>query len=263
MPLVRYEGSAHGTLGNILLFMSLGFFTLDSFGLVMKAVSLYRQGNLQLSTFTRQLLRGSSDSPRWSDENPSSRYEMIGLVDHDERDDEHDEQHNQHQVVFAVGEDESDSEDHPEQQQHRQPGLPPYTGQANKPRRPSLLIRKWTPPSRSSTGSEGTLQDTPPLSGTSGPHPFKHASSRSGAYDQPHAEERHHGGEWTDVHRTTEKRLTTRRFLAIVLTWVRRSQVVLAYATFLTGFAVYTVSRTLFCLSFTLNAGNSSRWGRS
>jgi len=39
-----------------------------------------------------------------------------------------------------------------------------------------------------------------------------------------------------------EKKITSRRMIEILLTWVRRTQVIIAYVVVLTGITIYTVS---------------------
>jgi hypothetical protein len=223
----------------MLLLVTIGLAALDSLGIVKRAVGFYRQPQRDWSVFIRDVLR-SKPEEHWA--TTANRYEMIGLVEADDENDEH-VLHNHHehehrhqrrespmhedgQVVFALGDDEEDD-------------LPPPRSLAKeyKPRRPSLLIRQHYPSSRTSTGSEGTLQDTP--SSSSSPNfPHKPHGSRTGAYDQSPAVEKPSLMWQTSAE---AKRMTVGRFLEICLTWVRRTQVVIAYVVVLTGLATYTV----------------------
>jgi hypothetical protein len=133
--------------------------------------------------------------------------------------------------VFALGEDEDEDE---------VPAPQPRTlvsgNDHSKPQRPTLPMRQYSPASRTSTASEGTLHDTPSPSSSNGSFSHKPHGSRTGAYDQPaEAEE----PVWQP--RSDRDRMTVGRFLEICLTWVRRTQVVIAYVVLLTGIAIYTV----------------------
>lgn len=97
--------------------------------------------------------------------------------------------------------------------------------------------------SRHSTGSEGTLQDTPSASSAGSAHHFemgdrpkgKGVSRRQGAFDAHH-EDTHE--EEPEVPVVAEK-YTAMRMGEIALTWVRRTQVVLAYVCICTGIPTY------------------------
>lgn len=227
----RYEGSVHGGFGNILLLLSVALAALDSLGLIKRAIAFYRQPSRDWSVFVRDVLR--TEKEHWAA--AANRYEMVGLTEHehehgheDEYDDR-DEREHASQVVFALGEDEDEDEEPAPQARTLVSG-----SEHAKPQRPPLPMRQYSPASRTSTASEGTLHDTPSPSSSNGSFSHKHHGSRTGAYDQPaEAEE--------PVWQPRSERMNVRRFLEICLTWVRRTQVVIAYVVLLTGIAIYTV----------------------
>ncbi|RSH88825.1 hypothetical protein EHS25_003053 [Saitozyma podzolica] len=228
----RYEGSVHGGFGNILLLLSVALAALDSLGLIKRAIAFYRQPSRDWSVFVRDVLR--TEKEHWAA--AANRYEMVGLTEHehdhehgheDEYDDRDEREHASH-VVFALGDDEDEDE---------VPATQPRTlvsgSEHTKPRRPTLPMRQYSPASRTSTASEGTLHDTPSPSSSNGSFSHKPHGSRTGAYDQPaEAQE--------PLWQPRSERMNVRRFLEICLTWVRRTQVVIAYVVLLTGIAIYT-----------------------
>lgn len=215
----RYEGSIYSRLVCILLFSSYILAIFDSFHLIQRAINLRRSQNASWKEIGHMLTRQSVDLP--------NRYEMVGLVEGEDGNEIRDEPE-QH-VVFALGDDEEDED------------IPSRTlSRSNQhPRRPSLL-RHWSPPSRHSTGSDGTLHESPVGELPTEVTP-KHYQGRAGAYDA-HDDT---AGETSSAWRQPEASGTQNRFIAVgqtALTWVRRFQVVFAYITLIAGFATYTVS---------------------
>jgi len=201
----RYEGAAHNGFGNVLVLLSISLAVLDSLGLIKRAIAFYRRrSDRSWLSFTREVLRSSSEN-KWL--STSSRYEMVGFLKHDV----------QGEAVVAVGDDEDEEQD------------PPFLTLSSTPDRPGVLTRQRTPPSRNSTSSDGTLHDSPTSSGS---HGFEHKPrSQAGAYDVHH-----------ESVAIPEKKITSRRMIEILLTWVRRTQVIIAYVVVLTGITIYTVS---------------------
>lgn len=216
----RYEGAVHWSFANALLLTSVSLAIIDSIGVIKRAISFYRQHEWSWSSFTHDVLRSRSTETTW----PASRYEMVGLVEHE---DDHD------QVVFSIGDDEDE---------HDQESPRRTLSRDGKPRRPSLLIRQWTPPSRTSTGSEGTLQDTDTPSTSASTHAFGKKHHRSGAYNvDKHAHFQHEQD--TEEEQPSWKKHKSKglkRAVEICLTWIRRAQVIFAYVVFLTGITMYT-----------------------
>ncbi|OCF57532.1 cytoplasmic protein [Kwoniella mangroviensis CBS 10435] len=241
----RYEGAVHEPLSNILLLLSVGLTAIDSLEIIKRCIKFYKQHDRSWSAFVHEVLSSHSKNEKsW----PANRYEMVGLVG-----DEHDEDQEVNQVVFAVGDDDEDEEMHHHRVHHEHDeigNLPTRTlSNSGKPRRPSLLIRQWTPPSRNSTGSEGTLHETPGASSSNNSFVTQKSKvlNTAGAYDA-HAEDHHeheNGEEHDEEHHvqpiwSREKSTGAKRAAEIVLTWVRRSQIIFAYVVFLTEFVEYT-----------------------
>ncbi|WVQ95039.1 hypothetical protein IAU59_002131 [Kwoniella sp. CBS 9459] len=227
----RYEGAVHEPLSNILLLVSVALTVLDSLEVIKRAVTYYRTHDHSWSGFVREVLQTHKTDNEW----PASRYEMVGLVDHD--DDEADRQ-----VVFAVGDDDEIDHLHEEPDQTQ---LHRTLSKNSRPQRPSLLIRQWTPPSRASTGSEGTLQDTPGTSSSSNSITRKELGhATAGAYDAHEHEHTHEESEHEHEHAqpiwSRKKSAGLTRAVEIGLTWIRRTQIVVAYVVFLTEFTEYT-----------------------
>ncbi|WWC90617.1 uncharacterized protein L201_005553 [Kwoniella dendrophila CBS 6074] len=243
----RYEGAVHESFSNILLLVSIGLTVLDSLELIKRGIKFYKQHDKSWSAFAHQVLSSHKVDGVW----PANRYEMVGLVDQDHEDD------HGNVVVFAVGDDEDENEHNVKngnvQDEIDEIGHLPFRTSSNtssgKPRRPSLLIRQWTPESRNSTGSEGTLQDTPATSSSHNSFLQKsNHANRTGAYDA-HSRETHDENEDHHEHEEEDhvqpiwsrtKSSGLKRAIEIVLTWVRRSQIVFAYVVFLTEFTEYT-----------------------
>ena len=234
LSLIRYEASVHGGFGNFLLLVSVVLATLDSLGLIKRAISFYRSGNRSWKDFTREVFHTTKD--RWLD--TAHRYEVLGL---DEHEDEHDQeqprasceqgQQQRKDAVFSLGEGDEEIDLEPRR----------TLSKTNSPRRPLTLTRQWSSPSRNSTGSEGTLQDTPPSS--TRPHIEQKFDNGRGAYDA-HSSSGEPSQMWRgDSHR--ERRMTKGRMVQILLTCARRAQVVIAYVVLLTGLTTYTVSLSL------------------
>ncbi|OCF31554.1 cytoplasmic protein [Kwoniella heveanensis BCC8398] len=229
----RYEGAVHEPLSNILLLVSVALTVLDSLEIIKRAITYYKTRDHSWSGLVREVLQTHKTDNEW----PASRYEMVGLVDHDDDDADR-------QVVFAVGDDDEIDHLH-EIPEHTQ--LHRTLSKNSRPQRPSLLIRQWTPPSRNSTGSEGTLQDTPGTSSSSNSitqKQFTHATV--GAYDAHDQERSHDDHENAHEHEhaqpiwSRKKSAGITRATEIALTWIRRSQIILAYVVFITEFTEYT-----------------------
>ncbi|WVW85528.1 hypothetical protein I302_107566 [Kwoniella bestiolae CBS 10118] len=223
----RYEGAVHESLSNILLLVSIGLTIIDSLEIIKRCLKFYKQHDRSWSAFVHEVLSSEHKNEEW----PANKYEMVGLVDGEQG---HEHGH-ENEVVFAVGDDEDGDEVE---------NLPTSNSGAGKPQRPPLLIRQWTPPSRNSTGSEGTLQDTPGASSSN--NSFMHKSThlnKAGAYDA-HPEE-HHDSDHEEEHHvqpiwSRRKSTGIKRAVEIGLTWIRRSQLIFAYVVFLTEFVEYT-----------------------
>lgn len=232
----RYAGSSHALLNSGLYFLSVGLTIFDSLTIVKTAIWLYRNGELDGKRWRdalKQVLHASEGAERHHGH--GSRYEMVGLTEADG-------------IVFALGDDDDEDEDGEDRDRdgdyHRRRGH-----HVMRPTEHSLILQQYpsrSAPSRSSTGSDGTLHDFPLHDDDSGNGHLKQGQ-QMGAYDSDrpaHAEraeaveEEEVSDEWIQG----EKGMTARRFGEICLTWVRRTQVVLAYVTFLSGFVVYTVS---------------------
>ncbi|WWD19150.1 hypothetical protein CI109_103608 [Kwoniella shandongensis] len=235
----RYEGSVYGTFVNILILTSIALTVFDSLSLIKRSIAFYKQHDRSWSSFVHEVLRSpvSPSDEKW----PANRYEMVGLVDNQEP--EEVRGGNTSPVVFAVGDDEDEEHEHEHEYNHHDHHdllhhpVSRTLSKDNKPQRPSLLTRQWSIPSRTSTGSEGTLQDTP---GSSAHHGFPHKASQLGAFDvhsHDHEHDDHH-----DDHPAWQAAKTEgpMRAVEIALTWVRRSQIVFAYVTLIIGFVTYT-----------------------
>ena len=204
---VRYEGSVYPTFVTILLLLSFGLAIIDSLDLIKRVYSSWRLGDRSWADLKSHVMQSIRDP-----QTTQNRYEMVGL--------EPERQSEDHHVMFALGEDEEEEES------------PARTLASNPPRRPSLL-RQWSPPSRDSMASEGTLHESPlGESPTESLHRKQH--NRVGAYD---AEEDLSSPVWQEETR----KIGISRFLQIALTWLRRFQVVFAYITFIAGMTTYTV----------------------
>ena len=160
---------------------------------------------------------------------------MIGLTTAGQHGDE--DEHTQ-DVVFEIGDEDEEEDDEI-----------PHQPSARKPQLSSLLFRQSLPPSRVSTGSsasDGTLHETP-TSASPTRHSYEHhkpSSHRRGAYDAEHpARDMHHDEDpvWEQVQ---GDKMTAVRFGEILLTWLRRTQVVLAYVMTLSGITIYLVSQS-------------------
>ncbi|WWC71475.1 uncharacterized protein I206_105433 [Kwoniella pini CBS 10737] len=230
----RYEGSVHESFSNVLVLLSICLTVVDSIEIIKRGIAYCKKSHKKSwSTFVHEVL--SSEYKRdvnW----PTNRYEMIGLVDG--------EQDHENQVVFALGEDEDEERSNHGEYIDEVENLPNYNDRnGNKPRRPSLLIRQWTPPSRNSTGSEGTLHDSPETSSSNNSFIHKSIHNKIGAYDahdHDHENEIHQDSEHVQPIWSRQKSKGLKRASEIILTWIRRSQVVFAYVVFLTEFIEYT-----------------------
>ncbi|KLT39959.1 hypothetical protein CC85DRAFT_232023, partial [Cutaneotrichosporon oleaginosum] len=202
-----YPGAKHGGIGNILLLTQITLTVVDSLALIKRCVAFSRSGSRRgWKLFLHDALRISDGGPT-----VANRYEMVGV--HDEEDDG---DVTRWRAIFVVG-DEDDS---------------------RPPSPPSL-------PSRQSTGSEGTLHESPTSSRQSH-HMFELDGGRlrkmgtmpsRGAFDQEHTPA------WTiapdSAPEQVSRRASATRAVQIVLTWIRRTQVVLAYVAVCTGIPVY------------------------
>ncbi|WVQ80188.1 hypothetical protein IAT38_002293 [Cryptococcus sp. DSM 104549] len=252
-----YEGAVYPTFLNVLLTTSIALTVFDSLALVRRVISWYRTHDRSWASFVDDVLRRSPGAAgaedKWS---AAGRYEMVGLVEHEE--DAVDQRVHVGETVFAIGEDEDLQDvrltDEPEHHGDEHDGdhhahFDEHDHELNHehvartllrgvhPHRPSLLIRQYSSPSRTSTGSDGTLQDTPGSSTG-----YLHKASQLGAYDA-HSPLRHsHHGQ--EVHNEpvwqSAKAKGWRRAAEVVVTVVRRTQVVFAYVTMLAAFVTYT-----------------------
>jgi len=156
-----------------------------------------------------------------------SRYELVGITESDG-------------IVFTLGDDEEEDGAYGERI--------PLRNDSARPRTDSLLLQQYpygTAPSRMSSGSDGTLHDEPMEMES---HTRPKYQQQRGAFDHPphsggegiEGEERQ-GQQETTIWVPKEDKMTMRRFGEICLTWIRRSQVIVAYITVLAGFVVYTV----------------------
>lgn len=210
----RYEGSSHAVLVNALYFLSVGLTVVDWLDIVKRAIKDYRAGEYAGKPW-REVIRHAleAEGDEGDDEHWSGRYEMVSFPGSEE-------------IVFSFREHEEEEE----------------------PRRRSLRDTDRSAPSRSSTGSEGTLHEAPlyeeiPLS-----HHKPALRMGMGAYDISSTEE--HGREHEDDEIEPEtwrieepnSKPGLGRLGEVILTWIRRTQVVIAYVTVLSGFIVYTVS---------------------
>ena len=212
----RYKGSTYPIFANILLLTSLILATIDSLGLIKQAVSFWRSQE----TFTWQGVK--MEIFRSDDAISANRYEMVGLVDEPGR---LSEEAADHQVVFALGDDEDEEE---------------QTVNPTRAIRPSLQ-REWSQPSRHSTGSDGTLHEHEhDRSGQSSPFSgaVRKQHAQEGAYDDHEAAGS--GIRLQDGPKAPVSRLA--RSVSVTLTVIRRFQVVLAYVTMIVGLSTYTVS---------------------
>ncbi|EIW68262.1 hypothetical protein TREMEDRAFT_69277 [Tremella mesenterica DSM 1558] len=255
----RYEGSVHGGFGNILLLLSISLAVLDSLGLIKRAIAYYKSPERNWTSLVQYVLRGD-DQP---DQHHASRYEMIGYTSADDlhegdREEENHEPPSPPVALFAVGDDDEDEGEEEE--------TLPAQPIGRRPPRTSLLFRHMSAPSRTSTNStnsaasDGTLHDTPPTSASTYAYE-QHKSSRRGAYDvnrdfeHPRkptpsgrgAYDMHEDREGdiidgvdSPVWNRSERKIGLRRSGEILLTWVRRTQVVIAYVCLLSGLATYT-----------------------
>lgn len=213
-------------MGTLLVFLSIGLAVLDSLGLISSAVRQYRSGSRDWRSWFSARLSATRE-----DKLGAARYEMVGLV-HDESEDEEDHPHG---TVFAIGDEEEDD-----------------SPRASPP--PAV--------SRRSTGSEGTLHDHSPISPVAGsssggsargvgilemgerPHTTKPKPRSRGAFDVSElfeAEQRERTAAWAAPNPPVAAQPTTsaRRLGEIILTWIRRTQVVFAYVCVLSGLPVY------------------------
>lgn len=162
-----------------------------------------------------------------TDVEEESKYELVGITASDG-------------IVFALGDDDEDED--------RIGERVPLRNDSTRPRADSLLLQQYPSgiaPSRMSSGSDGTLHDEPMEMGSLTQPKYQ---QQRGAFDHhSHLDSQATGGaEEEGRHETTiwvpkEDKMTMRRFGEICLTWIRRSQVIVAYITVLAGFVVYTV----------------------
>ncbi|BEI91015.1 uncharacterized protein CcaverHIS019_0310850 [Cutaneotrichosporon cavernicola] len=204
-----YAGAKHGGIGNILLLTQITMAIVDSLTLIKRSMGVYRSGIRDWKQFFHALLRYGGDD-RFA---VANRYEMIWIPD------EHDdgEVNDRQRVIFTIGGDDLSRVASPE----------PIT------------------PLRQSTGSDGTLHDSPTTSRNSH-HMFEMGAERlhkmggtrsHGAFDQENTPA------WTvapdSAPQQASRCVSGARALQIVLTWVRRTQVILAYVAVCTGIPVY------------------------
>ncbi|WVQ71956.1 hypothetical protein IAR50_001498 [Cryptococcus sp. DSM 104548] len=236
-----YEGSKYPLFLSILLFTSISLTVVDSLGLIKRSIAFYRRGELSWKGFVHDVLSSTSESDE--EDWPASRYEMVGLTEN--MSDEELHRGRSGNVVFSIGDDEDEeqlqtAEPEPLHDAHE---VAQTIMQGTKPRRPTVFIRQYSSPSRTSTGSDYTLHDTPNSSLPNG----LHKASQLGAYDaHPHhleaigeaereRDEKHNNRVWQ-----SSKANGYLRGLEVVLTWVRRAQVVFAYVVMIMGIVTYT-----------------------
>ncbi|TYJ58053.1 hypothetical protein B9479_001148 [Cryptococcus floricola] len=236
-----YEGSKYPLFLSILVLTSISLTVVDSLGLIKRGIAFHRRGELSWKGFVHDVLRSASepDDEKWS----ASRYEMVGLTENLSDEEVHRGRPNN--VVFSIGNDENEeplqtTEPEPLHDAH---GVTQSVMQGTRPHRPTVFIRQHSSPSRTSTGSDYTLQDTPHSSHPTG----LHKASQLGAYDaHPHhleaiseaereRDEQHNNRIWQ-----SSKANGCLRALEVVLTWVRRAQVVFAYVVMIMGIVTYT-----------------------
>lgn len=192
---------------NILVLTSLILAVIDSLDIIKRSISLWRSGQqMTWRSFASEVLRGGQD--KWLSDN---RYEMVGLVEEPDR-------------ISGEGPSRQSFTDARDEDHNEAP--------TTKPTRPSLW-RQWSPPSRGSTASDGTLHDSPALTSPVDGLARKH-NTRTGAYDA------HDGPSGLDADPEPVSKLA--RTGQVILTWIRRTQVVFAYVTLIVGFSTYTVS---------------------
>lgn len=228
----------------MLVLLSLGLGLLDSFGLLKRAAQWWRttrKSDRRLASLVDYIRR--SDSTEGRQFHRETLYELSPRASSSPDD--------YHPVVFEIGEDEEES--------HRSirldtsnTGSPVHSESSKIGQRYSHSYRN----SRTSTGSSGsdhTLRDSP----TSGTPPFgKYFDGpdvrQMGTYDEPYetgsrmVDPPHHdSNNWNENIQLPTSRSSAQRLVRLgemMLTWVRRMQVVIAYVAVLMGVAVYTVS---------------------
>lgn len=182
--------------------------------MIASAVTYHRSGNRDWRVFFTDALHATREDKFIE----ASRYEMVGL----------EEEHNR-RSVFALGDDEDDEDDSPTSSGRVSPHSHRHSA------------------SRHSTGSDGTLRDTPTSSGSSA-HGFEleMGADRKGKRSQAGAFDDHCDNEaprWISVPEAAPQKLNERISVArlgqIILTWVRRTQVVVAYVAVCTGIPIY------------------------
>lgn len=254
-----YEGAIYPKFVNILLLTSICFTVFDSLELIKRGIAFYRRHDRTWKGFYSDVLRspGSITDEKWS----AARYEMVGLTDIDSDEEIGRDRDRDGHVMFAIGDDEDNEHRVAEPEHmdgtgglhhsHESQGfdereIARSLLKGSKPRRPSIVIRQFSSPSRTSTGSEGTLQDTPHSSSSSS-HGFLHKASQLGAYDahSSHREDSHdamraRSDEQNNRIWRSAKAKGPLRVLEVVLTWVRRTQIIFAYVTMLAGIVTYT-----------------------
>ena len=219
----RYEGSSHRFLVNGLFILSIALTTIDWVKIVKRAIA-YRRSEEAHGRSWLEVIKYAADFEAHAEDQADSvgRYEMVGFSDSEG-------------IVFSLGDHEDEDEHRPHLLSRRDNGL--------------QLYQSRSAPSRSSTGSDGTLHEAPLYEEV----PISHHKStlRMGAYDSrpsvdlehEHGHEHHHvdNASEAEVWRIEETKPTIKRSGEVILTWIRRTQVVIAYVTVLAGFIVYTV----------------------
>jgi hypothetical protein len=187
----------------------------DSLGVIKRGVSYYKEkGERSWKGLVRHAL----------DEEEGNGYEMVGLTES-----------NSNELVFALGDDEEEEEYHMRQ--------PLRSDSSSRPGAGSLLLQQYpsrTAPSRMSSGSDGTLHEEPLDLDLDSAHPKD--DQQRGAFDDHAPDTDGHGQ--TTIWVPKENKMGMKRFGQICLTWLRRTQVVIAYVTCLSGAIVYTVCPT-------------------
>ena len=152
---------------------------------------------------------------------------MVGLVD----DEPQTTQQQRSRVVFAIGGDEDD--ENMEDQESAWDEQTRHDGG----RIATLPDRSSPTASRNSTGSDGTLHDHSPPPSASNHKSRAHA----GMYDQIPMSRSSPPVTWATSF-PKRRRTGILRFGEIVLTWIRRFQVVFAYVVVITGLTIYVVN---------------------
>jgi hypothetical protein len=183
-------------------------------GLIHRAVAFYRSGERNWKSFFYDAYQSTQGDKFGA----ARRYEMVGLAG----DDDDEDMHPCNRAIFELGDaDEDDS-------------------------RPTSRNDHFSRVSRHSTGSEGTLQDASCSTSSSGSaHNYEMGSDRKGKHSsRGHFDASEDTERWSTAPAVPpamvgDKRAALRRTGEILLTWVRRTQVVVAYVAVCTAIPAY------------------------